>query len=84
MPFKHTKRTEKRKEKRKENGSENLLGSIRPFRFNSVADSLGSPRLTSKTKGVSPAVSEGIEPGKVRFVSDRQPDAATTTAIYSP
>ena len=32
-------------------------------------------RLRQSGPGVSPAVSERIEPGKVRFVSDRQPDA---------
>ena len=49
--------------KKKKNHTHSLLGSIRLCRFNSVAESLGSPRLTSKTKGVSPAVSERIEPG---------------------
>ena len=31
------------KEKRKKKGTENLLGSIRSFPFNSVAESLGIP-----------------------------------------
>ena len=54
--------------------SENLLGSIRPFRFNSVAVSLANPRLTCKTivcllKVYSPANRTGSPQGFHKFIS---------------